>query len=99
MFDSSPRGAVPRDTFQLRPPGPVTLGSRLRRLFSQAAAQANAVSSPFRVGDYLAGDDPFNGCKEGVVAVIRGPSIGLRTTSPRDGTVVYYDYRQLRKPW
>ncbi|MGM7776280.1 hypothetical protein ACSVHC_09740 [Arthrobacter sp. KNU-44] len=47
----------------------------------------------------MAGDDPFNGSKEGVVVVIKGPSIGLRTVVPTGGTLVYYDYRQLRRPW
>lgn len=74
------------------------LASRLRRVFSRATEQTRA-SSLFKVGDYLAGDDPFNGSQEGVVAVINGTSIGLRTTAPAGGTVVYYDYRQLRKPW
>jgi hypothetical protein len=75
------------------------LASRLRQALSRTVKLARATSSPFKVGDYLAGDDPFNGSQEGVVAVINGSSIGLRTTVPRPGTVVYYDYRQLRKPW
>jgi hypothetical protein len=75
------------------------LASRLSQVFSRAAIQATATVSPFKVGDYVAGDDPFNGSQEGVVAVIKGPSIGLRPVTPRGGTLVYYDYRQLRRPW
>lgn len=76
----------------------LALASRLRRTISRAAKRAKAAASPFKVGDYVAGDDPFNGCQEGVVAVINGSSIGLRTVMPRDGMVVFYDYRQLRRP-
>jgi hypothetical protein len=93
MFD--PQG---RNTVQMRGRH-FTLTSRLRRVLSGAAERARAASSPFKIGDYLAGDDPFNGCQEGVVAVINGSSIGLRATPPTSGTVVYYDYRQLRRPW
>ncbi|MGO4473071.1 hypothetical protein AB4Y95_14190 [Arthrobacter sp. M-10] len=75
------------------------LASRLCQIFTRAATQAKSTASPFKVGDYVAGDDPFNGSQEGVVAVIKGPSIGLRTVVPRGGTLVYYDYRQLRRPW
>lgn len=75
------------------------LASQLRRVFSKAATQAKTAVSPFRVGDYVAGDDPFNGSQEGVVTIIKGPSIGLRTAAPRGGSVVYYDYRQVRRPW
>ncbi|MEZ2392011.1 hypothetical protein AB6813_21210 [bacterium RCC_150] len=91
MFDPKARSAVRAGR------GP-SLASRLRRIFAHAARQARAKSSPFKLGDYLTGDDPFNGCKEGVVTVINGSSIGLRPTSS-DGSVVFYDYRQLRKPW
>ncbi|GAA4049701.1 hypothetical protein GCM10023063_41750 [Arthrobacter methylotrophus] len=75
------------------------LSPRLRQALSRAAELAKAASSPFKVGDYVSGDDPFNGCQEGVVTAINGSSIGLRTTAPTAGAVVYYDYRQLRKPW
>lgn len=78
--------------------------SRATGSLSRATQRAAASPSRFKVGDYVAGDDPFNGCQEGVVAVINGTSVGLRTTAGAggaapSGTVVYYDYRQLRKPW
>ncbi|MCZ9882198.1 hypothetical protein [Arthrobacter sp. B2a2-09] len=94
MFDPTSRYIV-----QMRVRRGFALARRLRQVFSRAAGQAKAVSSPFKVGDYVAGDDPFNGCTEGVVAVINGSSIGLRTAAPAGRTVVYYDYRQLRRPW
>ncbi|UKA63100.1 hypothetical protein [Arthrobacter sp. FW306-04-A] len=94
MFDPTSRYIV-----QMRVRRGFALASRLRRVFSRAAKQAKVTASPFKVGDYVAGDDPFNGCQEGVVAVINGSSIGLRTVVPRGATVVYYDYRQLRRPW
>ncbi|MBT8160551.1 MULTISPECIES: hypothetical protein [Arthrobacter] len=75
------------------------LAGRLQRVFARAAEQAKSASSPFKVGDYVSGDDPFNGSREGVVAVVNGSSIGLRTSAPGGGAVVYYDYRQLRRPW
>lgn len=94
MFDPTSRYIV-----RMRVRRCLALASRLRRVFSRPAKQAKATASPFKVGDYVAGDDPFNGCHEGVVAVINGSSIGLRTVVPTDGTVVFYDYRQLRRPW
>lgn len=94
MFDPTSRYIVNMRVRRVR-----TLAARLRQVFSRATEQAKTTASPFKVGDYLAGDDPFNGCQEGVVAVINGSSIGLRTVVPRGGPVVYYDYRQLRRPW
>lgn len=94
-----------RHTIRVRTRRRRALASRFRHVFSWATQRARAASAPFKVGDYVAGDDPFNGCQEGVVSVINGSSIGLRTAAPRRGTVpfggavVYYDHRQLRKPW
>lgn len=53
---------------------------------------------PFRVGQVLEGDDPFNGRCLGTVAVVRSPYVGLRTGAPAAGRIVFYDYRQLRHP-
>ncbi|MEW1822641.1 hypothetical protein AB0323_17920 [Arthrobacter sp. NPDC080031] len=75
------------------------LASRLFQVFSRASKQTKTAASRFKVGDYVAGDDPFNGSQEGVVVVINGSSIGLRTVVPTGGTLVFYDYRQLRRPW
>ena len=94
MFDPYSRHAA-----RMRKQRRRALASRLCQVFSRAAKQATTTASPFKVGDYVAGDDPFNGCQEGVVTVIKGSSIGLRTVVPKGGDVVYYDYRQLRRPW
>lgn len=94
MFDPTSRYIV-----QMRVRRVFAPARTLRRIFSRAAKQAKTTASPFKVGDYLAGDDPFNGSQEGVVAVIKGSTIGLRIVVPTGGTVVYYDYRQLRRPW
>jgi hypothetical protein len=94
MFDPYSRHAA-----RMRKQRRHALALRLCQVFSRASKQAKTAVSPFKVGDYVAGDDPFNGSKEGVVVVIKGPSIGLRTVVPTGGTLVYYDYRQLRRPW
>ncbi|MHC6218971.1 hypothetical protein [Arthrobacter sp. MMS24-S77] len=94
MFDPTSRYIV-----RMRVRRCFALARRLRQVFSGAAKQAKVTVSPFKLGDYVAGDDPFNGSQEGVVAVINGSSIGLRTVVRSGGPVVYYDYRQLRKPW
>jgi hypothetical protein len=42
---------------------------------------------PFRPGDYVVADEPFNDRREGIVKVINGPSIGRRSsTSPTPAT-------------
>lgn len=53
---------------------------------------------PYRLGQVLEGDDPFNGRCLGTVAVLRSPYVGLRTGAPAAGRIVFYDYRQLRHP-
>jgi hypothetical protein len=50
-------------------------------------------ASPYKIGDAVVGDDPFNGRHEGVV-VSRAPgSVGVGTAEG----VVYYDPRQVRR--
>lgn len=86
---------VPRNTL---PHG----GRRLASLLSSAAEKVRTVTVPFKVGDVVLGDDPFNGRQLGVVAVIRGSSLGLRTAADAHPDLmpefVYYDYRQVRTP-
>lgn len=50
-------------------------------------------SSPYRIGDAVVGDDPFNGCREGVVISRNGGSVGVETA----GGVFFYDHRQLKR--
>lgn len=48
--------------------------------------------SPYRVGDAVVGDDPFNGRREGVVISQRGTAVGVHTASG----VFFYDHRMLK---
>lgn len=81
------------------------LPRRGRRLISWLSGEAEKVRTatvPFKIGDVVLGDDPFNGRRLGVVAVIRGSSLGLRTAADAHPELVpefvYYDYRQVRTP-
>lgn len=84
-----PRSALPR-------------GGRLTSWLSGAAEKVRMAAIPFKVGDVVLGDDPFNGRRLGVVGVIRGSSLGLRTAADAHPELVpefvYYDYRQVRIP-
>lgn len=71
---------------------------RMARLLSDTVRRARTPRIPFRVGQVLIGDDPFNGRHLGTVAVIETPYVGLRTAGHAPGRVVFYDYRQLRYP-
>lgn len=61
-------------------------------------SRARTPRIPFRMGQVLIGDDPFNGRHLGTVAVIDAPYVGLRTAGSAAGDVTFYDYRQLRYP-
>ncbi|MET3945550.1 hypothetical protein ABIB49_000225 [Arthrobacter sp. UYCu512] len=65
---------------------------------SGKVGRAGTPRIPFRVGQVLIGDDPFNGRHLGKVAVIEAPYVGLRTTGNSPDDVVFYDYRQLQSP-
>lgn len=84
------RRAIPRDR------------RRLICWLNNAAEKVRAAAVPFKIGDVVLGDDPFNGRRLGVVEVIRGSSLGLRTAADAhpdlEPAVVYYDYRQVRTP-
>jgi hypothetical protein len=75
---------------------------RLISWLSGAAERVRTATVPFKIGDVVLGDDPFNGRRLGVVAVIRGSSLGLRTAADAHPELVpefvYYDYRQVRTP-
>jgi hypothetical protein len=75
---------------------------RLICWLNDAAEKVRTASVPFKIGDVVLGDDPFNGRRLGVVAVIRGTSLGLRTAADAHPDLVpefvYYDYRQVRRP-
>lgn len=63
-------------------------------ILAQTLQRARTAAVPYRVGDVLVGDDPFNGRREGTVVVKNGRSIGIRSSD----SLYYYDYRQLRRP-
>jgi len=71
---------------------------RVATLLSEGMSRARASRIPFRVGQVLVGDDPFNGRRLGMVAVIEAPYVGLRTAGSAPQDIVFYDYRQLRYP-
>ena len=48
---------------------------------------------PYRVGDAVVGDDPYNGRHEGIVMTSRGSSVELSTATG----VFFYDHRHLRR--
>ena len=75
-------------------PADKTRHGRLSGLLSQTLHRARAAAVPYKIGDVLVGDDPFNGRHEGTVAVKDGHSIGLRSSD----RTYFYDYRQLRRP-
>jgi hypothetical protein len=61
---------------------------------AQTLQRARTAAVPYRIGDVLVGDDPFNGRREGTVVAKNGRSIGIRSADQ----VYFYDYRQLRRP-
>lgn len=71
---------------------------RVATLLSERVSRARAARIPFRVGQVLVGDDPFNGHRLGTVAVIVAPYVGLRTAGGTPAAITFYDYRQLRYP-
>ncbi|WP_200913006.1 hypothetical protein [Arthrobacter sp. Leaf69] len=71
---------------------------RATALLSKWSSRARSSRIPFRVGQVLIGDDPFNGRRLGTVAVIEAPFVGLRTAGNTPEDVLFYDYRQLRFP-
>jgi hypothetical protein len=77
----------------LRPPA-----HRMARILSHTLDRARIPGIPFRVGQVLVGDDPFNGLHMGTVAVIRPPFVGLREPGQPAGHLFFYDYRHLRQP-
>ena len=72
--------------------------NRLSRTLERAAHRLRESRIPFRQGQVVVGDDPFNGRREGTVEVIRPPYLGLRIPGTPAGTLVFFDYRTVRVP-
>ena len=76
------------------PPSSRIRDGRLYAFLIQSISRARTVSVPYRLGDVVVGDDPFNGRRQGLVTVKNGNSVGLQTGD----RIFYYDYRQLTRP-
>jgi hypothetical protein len=75
-------------------PASSTRTRRLPAFVHQTLARARTVAVPYKLGVVVIGDDPFNGRREGIVAVKNGTFVGLQTADQ----IFFYDYRQLRRP-
>jgi hypothetical protein len=67
---------------------------RLSAFVNETIARARTAAVPFKVGEVVVVDDPFNGRREGQVAVKNGTLVGLQTADH----IFFYDHRQLRRP-
>ncbi|GAB5078695.1 hypothetical protein [Arthrobacter sp. AD-310] len=70
---------------------PVSLGTVVARTWIRLRRRFRSCS-PYRVGDAVVGDDPFNGRREGVVISHRGTSVGVHTAAG----VFFYDHRMVK---
>ena len=71
---------------------PVRLSTLVQRAYVRVFA-AIRPRCPYRVGDAVVGDDPFNGRHEGIIMSHRGPSVELGAAAG----VFFYDHRHLRR--
>ena len=71
---------------------PVSLASVVARGWGRAVGVFSP-RCPYRIGDAVLGDDPFNGRQEGVVVSQQRTTVGIRTARG----LYFYDHRQLRK--
>ncbi|MGX1162634.1 hypothetical protein FBY31_3304 [Arthrobacter sp. SLBN-100] len=71
---------------------PISLATVAARAWNRARATFTP-ASPYKIGDAVVGDDPFNGRCEGIVVVQQRNSVGVKTAHG----VVFYDHRQLRQ--
>ncbi|CAH0250722.1 hypothetical protein SRABI83_03115 [Arthrobacter sp. Bi83] len=80
--------------FTAEAPATSIRAGRLSGFLSKTLSRARTAAIPYKIGDAVVGDDPFNGRREGIVELRNGNSVGLRSS----GRVYFYDYRQLRRP-
>jgi hypothetical protein len=90
--------AQPISTAQPARPQPTARVARVARVLRQAAHRIYEARVPFRIGQLVVGDDPFNGRREGTVEVIRAPFVGLRVPGTPAGALFYFDHRNVRQP-
>ena len=75
---------------------PVSLSALIVQTLSRVVALVRrtlAPRSPYRVGDAVVAEDPFNGRREGIVVSRRGPSVGVGTAAG----IFYFDHRLLKR--
>jgi hypothetical protein len=70
---------------------PLKISTLIARIWARTISTLGP-RSPYRVGDAVVGDDPFNGRREGIVMSRRGPSVEVGAAAG----VFYYDHRHLR---
>ncbi|BCW17852.1 hypothetical protein NtRootA9_05600 [Arthrobacter sp. NtRootA9] len=71
---------------------PISLATAVARGWERAVG-ALSPRSPYRIGDAVLGDDPFNGRHEGTVVSQEGATVGVKTARG----LFFYDHRQLRR--
>jgi hypothetical protein len=71
---------------------PVSLSALVAGAWARARV-ALGPKCPYRLGDAVVGDDPFNGRHEGIVMSQRGSSVELGTAAG----VFFYDHRHLKR--
>jgi hypothetical protein len=71
---------------------PISLATAAARAWNRVVTAFNP-RSPYRIGDAVVADDPFNGRREGLVISQRRTAVGVHTAHG----VFFYDHRQLRQ--
>ncbi|WP_258804656.1 hypothetical protein [Pseudarthrobacter sp. NS4] len=75
---------------------PISLATAVMRTWGRTRNRVQkrfGPRSPYRIGDAVVGDDPFNGRREGVIVSRQGTSVGVETAHG----VFFYDHRQLKQ--
>ncbi|MFJ5862291.1 hypothetical protein ACIQCM_12785 [Pseudarthrobacter sp. NPDC092439] len=70
---------------------PISLATAVARAWGRVQKHPGP-RSPYRIGDAVVGDDPFNGRREGVVVSRQGRAVGVKTPHG----LYFYDHRQLK---
>ena len=87
-------GAHQMGEFDAGTPAFSTRTGRLSAFVHHTIVRARTAAVPYKLGEVVIGDDPFNGRREGVVAVKNGTFVGLQAADQ----IYFYDCRQLRRP-
>jgi hypothetical protein len=71
---------------------PVRLSTLAAKAWERFAATLSP-RSPYRDGDAVVAEDPFNGRREGIVVSRHGSAVAVGTAEG----IFYYDHRQLKR--